>query len=94
MNNQLSYPTTQLLFQDLGLLPHLWATLPHHHPHVTRKSDFFCGICVALWPQDDTTSLATDVLMLCKFQLIRHGAQGAGYQCAKILLFVRWRSIL
>lgn len=41
MNNQLSYSTTQLLFQDLSLLPHLWATLPHHHPHVTRKSDFF-----------------------------------------------------
>lgn len=42
--SQLSYSTAQLLFQNLNLLPHLWATLPHHHPQVTGKLDFFsCG---------------------------------------------------
>lgn len=68
--SQLSYSTAQLLFQNLNLLPHLWATLPHHHPQVTGKLDFFsCDICVALWPQDDATSILTDILMPCKFQL-------------------------
>lgn len=69
--------------------PFFLTTIPKSPGNLTCPHEAW-GLCVALWPQDNATSLETDVLVLCKFQLLCHGAQEAGYLCAKILLLVRW----